>query len=127
MASEDIPTWVKVAMAVVLFAIAIGSTVGGVAWAMSRDSATHSYVVESLLKTDQRHDNEISANKKEIASTKDKQHKEELARTRLEGKIDLSIASQQATTQQVTEIKNEFKDFTKYLKQFNYEKKKEVE
>lgn len=126
MASEDVPTWAKVAIGVVLFAITIGTTVGGVAWAISKDSATHSYTVESLLKTDERHDKLISKNADNITVMKEKQHLEELARTKLEGKIDRSLDAQKATTTQLIEIKKEFKDLSDYLMQFNYDKKKEA-
>ena len=127
MPKEDIPTWVRVAIAVVLFAFAVGTTVGGITWAMSKDSTSHDFVVESLLKTDQRHDKLISQNADDISSVKEEQHKSELARTRLEGKIDVSIVSQQATTRELTEIRKDFKELTKFLMQFDYDKEKDTE
>lgn len=131
MAKEDIPTWVKVATGVVLFAVAIGTTVGGVAWAMGRDRTTHDFVVESLIKTDQRHDQEIANLDREVVSIAKKQHQEELSRTRLEGKIDVSITNQQATTREIaelkTELKKEFTSLAKFLKQFDYDKEKDTD
>lgn len=127
MSKEDVPTWVKVAIAVVLFAISIGTTAGGIAWAIGRDSTSHDYVVDSLLKTDIRHGVLISQNSKDIASNKEGLHDSELARTKLEGKIDVFIVGQQATTKELTEMKNEFTEFKDYLMQFDYDKKKEIE
>jgi hypothetical protein len=127
MAREDVPMWVKVAIGVVLFALTIGTTVGGLALALGKDSATHDYVVDSLLKTDIRHDKLILQNTENITSVEKTQHKADIARIKLEGKIDLFVAGQKATTKEITEMKDEFKDFTEYLMQFNYDKKKDTE
>jgi len=120
MATEDVPTWVKVSIGVALFAVTIGTTVGGVAWAMSRESTAHGYVVDSLLKTDQRHDEQITKNSQGIARVVNKQHEEEVARAKMQGKVD-NIETD------VSEIKKDFREFTSYLMQFDYDKKKETE
>ena len=127
MEKQDIPTWVKVAIAVVVFAITIGTTAGGIAWAMSRDSTSHDYVVDSLLKTDLRHDQLILQNTENITLVEKNQHKAEIARTELKGTMNVFIAGQQATTKELTELKAEFTDLAKYLKQFDYDKKKEAD
>jgi len=127
MAKEDIPTWIKVASGVLLFAITIGSTAGGLAWAAGRDSTAKDYIVESLIKTDQRHDNEIGENNKSVDVLREQLHKTALARARLEGKIDLSLANDQATVRELVDIQKQFKDLSEYLMKFNYDKLKESE
>jgi hypothetical protein len=126
MATEDVPTWAKVAIAVVLFAITISTTAGGIAWAMGKNSTSHDYVVDSLLKTDIRHDRLISDNAKDISDVKEGQHEAEVARTKLEGKMDVFVSGQQATTKELTELKDVVTDLSDYLKLFNYDKKKET-
>ena len=127
MAKEDIPTWIKVASGVLLFAVTIGSTVGALAWAVGKDSTAKNYIVDSLIKTDQRHDREIGETKNEVAILREQHHKSELARTRLEGKIDLSLANDQAAVRELVDIKKQFKDFSEYLMKFNYDKVKDSE
>lgn len=125
--NQEIPMWMKVFTGVVLFAITIGTAVGGVAWAMSRDNTSQSYVVDSLLKTDIRHDKLIAENTQHINFVEDEVDDLDKERIKLEGKIDVFIKGQEATTKELTEVKDEFREFAKYLRQFDYDKKKESE
>ena len=92
----------------------------------AKAEATHNYVIESVIKTNERQDELISGNAKDITAIEKGQHVAEVARTKLEGKMDVFSSEQQATTVQMTEFKNEFKDMAKYLKQFNYDNKKDT-
>lgn len=121
--NQDIPMWIKVVTGVILFAIAIG----GVAWSAGGDNTAHSYIVDSLLKTDIRHDALISKNAEDISIGKEERVKEKIERIKLDGKIDVFIKGQEATVKEMTELKTEFKSFTDYLRQFDYDKKKELE
>ena len=124
--NQEVPMWVKLFIGVVLFAVTIGTTVGGVAWAMSKDSTSQSYVVESLLKTDVRHDQLIASNTQSIAFVADEVNDLDKERIKLEGKIDVFIKGQEATVKEMTELKNDFKSFADYLRKFDYDKKKEI-
>ena len=86
----------------------------------AKAEAVHESVVSSLLLTDQRHDREISKNAREVKTMRDEQHRLEVARTALEGKVD-NIGSG------VTEMKQDFRDFKQFLMQYDYDKKKETD
>jgi hypothetical protein len=113
---QSIPIWIRVVTGVLLFAI----TVGGVSWAASRGSTTHTFIVESLLKTDLRHDKEISKNAEGIVDVKSEQHRAELARKDTDNKLDFVING-------MSDIEEKQDKFIEYLMQYDYDKKREAE
>ena len=79
----------------------------------AKAEAVHNSIVSS-------HETRITANTTDIKEVRTEQHKSELARTKLEGKVD-SIGSG------VTEIKTDFKEFKQYLMQYDFNKKKDTD
>ena len=120
MAKEDIPIWVKVSTGVVLFAIAIGTTVGGVAWALSKDSTIHDSIVAS-------HESRITANSNDIKKVEANQHLAELARTKMDGKLDLMVQAQRAMDQKQEKMNVKQDKFIEFLMKFDYDKEKDTD
>lgn len=120
MANEDVSTWIKVVIGVVGFAILVGSTVGGVAWALSKDSTIHDSIVAS-------HESRITANSSDIKKVEINQHLAELARTKMDGKLDLMVQAQLAMDRKQENMNQKQDKFIEYLMQYDYDKKKDTE
>lgn len=73
------------------------------------------------------HETRITANSNEIKVVKTNQHLAELARTEMDGKLNLMVQAQQAMDVTQKEMNKKQDKFIEYLMQYDYDKKKDTD